>query len=190
ATEKRRQRQQLVAPRLSRLARHGAAGFRRDECEIASRLGCRATLKIESETEFSKKLQFETDDQRTGRGRILKMIDDCFERLENSLMRIALGKEPDQCGEMRDGVNRMRRREERSRAQVEPFDRVGAKMLVESRPPGRAHRISRLQDGPLARAEATAHQSEMAPVCARHHFEDRVRLPVPPYTQNNSLVGP
>src|ERR1035438_2391018 len=63
-------------------------------------------------------------------------------------------------------------------------------MLVEPRPPARAHAVADLQHRLHARAEAAAYQAEMATMLARHQFEDGARLPVPLDPDHDAFIGP
>src|SRR6476646_472266 len=91
---------------------------------------------------------------------------------------------------MRHAIDRVRGAEEAAGAQPQPFNRVSAEMLVEPRPPGGADRVAGLQHGFQARAEAAAHQPEMAAMRARHQLEDGARLPVPLDAEHNAFIGP
>ena len=73
------------------------------------------------------------------------MIEDRFERTVDCRVRLALGKQAAQRRQMSDAVDGVRRRQITARAQIEPFDGVISKMLVEPRPPGRAQCVARLQ---------------------------------------------
>ena len=105
-------------------------------------------------------------------------------------MRIALGQQPHQRGEMADAIDGMRAAKIIRRAQAQALDRVIAQMLVEPRPPGRAHAIADLQHRLHARAEAAAHHAEMAAMLARHQLEDAARLPVPFHAEHDAFIGP
>src|SRR5438552_15719460 len=63
-------------------------------------------------------------------------------------------------------------------------------MLVEPRPPDRAHRVARLQHRAQARTTAAAHETEVTAVFARHHFKNGIRLAVAPRAEHDSFVGP
>src|SRR5262249_59602 len=63
-------------------------------------------------------------------------------------------------------------------------------MLVEPRAPGGTHPIPWLQDRTQPATRAAPHQTEMAPVLARHQLEDGARLPLPPRAQHNALIAP
>src|SRR5664280_3114237 len=105
-------------------------------------------------------------------------------------MRIALGQQPHQRGQMADAIDRVRRREEVRRAQARALHRIIAEMLVEPRPPGRAHGIADLQYRFHARAETAAHQPEMAAMRARHQLEDAAGLPVALDAEHDAFIGP
>ena len=80
--------------------------------------------------------------------------------------------------------------EKSRRAQIDPFDRVIAEMIVEPRPPGGAQRVARLQDTAQAGACAAAHQPEMAPVLLRHQFENDAGLAVALDAEHDAFIDP
>src|SRR5207249_9474157 len=53
-----------------------------------------------------------------------------------------------------------------------------------------ADAIARLQHGTQSRVRATAHQAQMAPVCARHQLEDYITLAVALAAEHDAFVGP
>src|SRR5205085_356436 len=63
-------------------------------------------------------------------------------------------------------------------------------MLVEPRPPLDTYRIAGLQHRPHARAGPSPHQTEMAAVRNRHHFENGVSFAVTAHAQHDAFVGP
>ena len=105
-------------------------------------------------------------------------------------MRIALGQQPHQSGQMSNAIDRMRGRKVTGRPQAQALDRIVAEMLVESCPPGSTHAVARLQDRPEPRAKTSAHKAEMAPMAMRHQFEDGIRLPVPLDPEHYAVIGP
>src|ERR1019366_4624777 len=92
--------------------------------------------------------------------------------------------------QMADAIDRVRRREEVRRAQARALYRIISEMLVEPRPPDRAHGIADLQHRLHARAETAAHQPEMAAMRARHQLEDAAGLPVALDAEHNAFIGP
>ena len=105
-------------------------------------------------------------------------------------VRVALGQQPAERGEMRHAVERVRDRQKRRRARIEAFDRVVTEMLVEPRPPSGADAIARLQHRAQPRARPSPHQAEMPAVRARHQLEDGVGLPVTLAAEHDAFVGP
>ena len=91
---------------------------------------------------------------------------------------------------MRHAIDRVRGRQQARRAQPRAFNRIGAEVLVEPRPPHRAHAVSGLQDGPHPRSGPTPHQPEMPAVTARQEFDDGGGFAMPPHPQHNAIVGP
>src|SRR5271166_4614469 len=91
---------------------------------------------------------------------------------------------------MRNPVDRVRLREKVRRPFLQRLDGIITEMLVEAGAPGRADAIAGLQDRLHARAEASAHQSEVAAVLARHQLEDGARLPVPLDADHDAFIGP
>src|SRR5258708_39648553 len=73
---------------------------------------------------------------------------------------------------------------------MEPLGGMVAEMLVEPRPPCRAQRIARLQHAAQPRADAAAHQAEMAAALVRHQFENDARLAVALDAEHDAVVGP
>src|SRR5258708_39576803 len=87
-------------------------------------------------------------------------------------------------------VHRVRRREIACGTKIEALDGIVAEMLVEPRPPCRAQRIARLQHAAQPRADAAAHQAEMAAALVRHQFENDARLAMPLDAEHDAVVGP
>src|SRR5580704_13796311 len=63
-------------------------------------------------------------------------------------------------------------------------------MLVEPRPPHRAHAVSRLQQGPHPRAGATAHQAQVAAMPTRQELDNGRGFAMPPHPEHDALIGP
>ena len=112
---------QLVAIGFSGRARNRAAGARRDIDEIGGLAGRDARRQIEAEAELGKERELEACDHRRHRRAIVERVEDRFQRAVDARMRLALGKEPAQRGEMGDAVHRVRgAREIRRRAGSSP----------------------------------------------------------------------
>ena len=163
---------QFVPVGFASRARHRAPGSRRNVNQIVTHSGRGARRQIKPEAEFGKEGKLKARHHRRRGHRIVKRIENGFERAMNTGMRLALGQEPAQRREMGHAVERMSRGEEIGRAQVGPLDRIIAKMVIEPRPPGRAQGIARLQYRAQAPPGAAAHQAEMAAARLRHQFEN------------------
>src|SRR5262245_1251072 len=105
-------------------------------------------------------------------------------------MRVTLRQQAHQGCKVSDTVNRMRRRKETSRSQIQGLNCVIAKMLIEPRPPGRSYAIARLQDWLEARTGSTAYKAEMTAMLARHQFKDGIALPVTLGSEHDAFVSP
>ena len=117
-------------------------------------------------------------------------IKHVIERSMDLRVRIALGQHPAERSKMSDTVEGVRDRQERRRARIERLDHIVAKMLIQPCAPGAADAVTRLQHRPQPRARPSPHQTEMAPVLARHQLEDGVGLPVAPGAEHDALIGP
>src|SRR6266850_6954897 len=91
---------------------------------------------------------------------------------------------------MRHAIDRVRRGQHRGGAQPDALDRIIAEMLVEPRPPYRAHAIAGLQQGPHPRTGSAAHQTEVTAVAARQQFDNGAGFAVPPHPQYDAFVRP
>ena len=148
--------------------RHRAARLRRHEAQIVARAGRRACVEIEPEAELGQQLQARSARPAAPASRASsRPSSTSIERGIDVRMRIALRQQPAERAEMRHAIDGVRGGETGCRAQIDALDRVVAEMLVEPRPPGRAHAVARLQHRPQARAGAAAHQAEMAAVPSR-----------------------
>ena len=187
-----RQPQHLVGPRLAgRRARPPAPISARHRSRSARAPVAAHCARSRPKPSSAKQLQFETHHHGRGQHRHRRAGRGSSSSADiKARMRIALGQQPHQRGQMGDAIDRVRRGEEIRRAQAHRLHRVIAEMLVEPRPPGRAHAIAGLQHRLHARAEAAAHQPEMAAMLARHQFEDAARLPVPLDAEHDAFIGP
>jgi hypothetical protein len=120
----------------------------------------------------------------------MDMRRDRFKAVEYDLVRIALGKESRQRGEMGHCEYGMGVGEQGARAQGDRFDREVAEMIVKARAPMRPHHIGGLQHRPHPASGPAAHQPEVTPVVPRHQFENGIRLAVPPDTEDESVIAP
>ena len=146
--QERRQPQQPVAPGFSGPPRHRAAGFRRDINQLSGLAGRGAGFQIEPEAELGQHGQLEFDEMRCGFADVVEVIQGAVQQLVDAFMRIALRQQPRQRGQMRHAIDRVRRGQHGGRAQPDALDRIIAEMLVEPRPPYRAHAIAGLQQRP------------------------------------------
>src|SRR5262245_15287923 len=105
-------------------------------------------------------------------------------------MRVTLRQQAHQGDEVADTVDRMRGRKETSCPEIQGFNCVIAKMLVEPRPPGRAYAIARLEDRLEPRTGSAAHKAEMTAMLARHQFKDGISLSVTLGSEHNAFVSP
>ena len=122
--------------------------------------------------------------------RIVETVENRFEIVVERGMRIAFGQQPHQGREMRHPEERMRQRKISAKRELVAFDRVVAEMLVEPRAPCRAHSVAGLQHRLEPRAEAAAHQPEMAAVLAREQFGDGAGLAVAADAEHDAFVSP
>ncbi len=189
-TQKCRKAQHPVSPGFAGAARNRASGFWRYVDEVARASGCDAAFEIKSKAEFGQNLQFEAHHHRRTQPCVIEVPQDVIERIVQRSVRIALWQQSHQRSEMRDAIDGVRRREETCRAQGKAFNGVVTEMLVEPRPPCRAHGVARLQDRLEPRTEAAAHETEVAAMLARHQLEDAIRLPVTLDAQNDAVIGP
>ena len=109
--------------------------------------------------------------RRSGAG-VVEIIQRAIELIVDLLVRIAFRQQPRQRRQMGHAIDRVRGCEQVRRAQPGTFDDIRAEMLVEPRPPHRAHAVSRLQQGPHPRAGAAAHQAQMTAMPTRQEFDD------------------
>src|SRR5690349_8188538 len=63
-------------------------------------------------------------------------------------------------------------------------------MLIESRPPGCAYAIARLENRLEARTGSASHKTEMTAMFARHQFKDGIALPVTLGSEHDAFVSP
>jgi hypothetical protein len=105
-------------------------------------------------------------------------------------MGIALGEKSTERSKMGHAKDRMRQREKGGRSEIEPFHRVGSKMLVQPGAPSGADAIARLQYRPQPRARSTPDQPEMTAMLSRHQFEDGIRLPMALDTKHDPFIAP
>src|SRR5262249_26789291 len=91
---------------------------------------------------------------------------------------------------MGNAINRMRRRQQVGRAQLQAFHDKMPKVLVEARSPDRPHGVAWLKHGPQARTSPSAHQAEMAAMVARQQFKDGGRFAVAPRAKDDAVIGP
>src|SRR5690242_18853857 len=63
-------------------------------------------------------------------------------------------------------------------------------MLVEPRPPYRAHAVAGLQQRPHPRTGPAAHQAKMPAVLAGQQFGNGGGFAMPPHAQHDAFVGP
>jgi len=122
--------------------------------------------------------------------RRVEMVKQNFEGFIDALMRITFGQQPHQRGQMSDGKHRMPGGEQIAGAQAQAFHCEMSEMLVKPRSPGDARLVSGLQNRAQARTRTTTHKTEMTAMGSGEHFEDDVRLAVPPRAENNRFVGP
>src|SRR5262249_56604627 len=99
---------QPVLPRLARLPRHGAARFGRHIDEIVLCPARRAARKIETKAELREQQQLEAHDAGSGAARIEQAVEYPLERGMDLRVRVALGQQTAERGEMRHAVERMR----------------------------------------------------------------------------------
>ena len=94
--EEIRQGKHLAGPGRARLPTHGPARFRRDIGQIVARTGRCTFLQIQSEAEIVQQRQLEANEQLAGRRRLLEMIENHIQRLEEMRMRIPFGQQTQQ----------------------------------------------------------------------------------------------
>src|SRR5215470_4519493 len=112
------------------------------------------------------------------------------ERRMDQRVRVAFRQQPAQCTEVGDAVDRVRDGEEGGRREFEPFDRIGAEMLIESGAPGSGHAIAGLQDRSQAPAGSAIDQAEMPSMLAGHQFENGIRLPMAAHPEHDPFIAP
>jgi hypothetical protein len=103
---------------------------------------------------------------------VVEIVQGAVQHVVDVFVRIALRQQPRQRGQVGNAIHRMRRRQHGGRAQPGALDRVIAEMLVEPRPPHRAHAVAGLQHGPHPLAGAAAHQPEMPAMAARQELDN------------------
>ena len=189
-TQEGRQRQEAVAPGLAGAARYRAARFRRDVDQVGRFARRGAIGEIEPETAFGEHGKLEAHHMGGGLSGILEIVERLLQHLVDVLMRIALRQQAHQRGQMGHAIDRMRGRQQRAGTELRAFDGVGAEMLVEPRPPNRAHAVAGLQERPHPRAGAAAHEAQVPAVLARQQFDDGGGFAMPPDAQHDALVGP
>jgi len=84
----------------------------------------------------------------------------------------------------------MGRGHEAGHAQRRSFHEVMPEMLIKPRPPGRLHRIARLQNAAQARAGSAAHQPKVPAMRMRHQFQNNAGLTVAPDAEHDAFVDP
>ena len=77
--------------------------------------------------------------------RFFEIVERVLQHIVDVLMRIALGQQAHEGGQMRHAIDRVRGRQQRAGAQLRALDGVGPEMLIEPRPPHRAHAVAGLQ---------------------------------------------
>ncbi|KAH2813986.1 hypothetical protein KXV85_004903, partial [Aspergillus fumigatus] len=145
---------------------------------------------VEAKAAFGEHRKLEAHDMRRRTAGVLEIIQRVRQHLVDVLVRIPLGQQAHQRRQMRHAVDRMRGCQQRAGARLRDLDRVGAEMLVEPRPPHRAHRIAGLQQRPHPRARAAAHEAKMPAVLARQELGDGGGFAMPPHAQHDAFVGP
>ena len=185
-----RQPQQPVPVGLAGPPRHRAAGFRRDVDQVSGRAGGGAVFQIEAEAEFGEHREFEPDEVRRRAAGIVEIVQRAVEHLVDVLVRIALRQQPRQRGQMGHAIDRVRGRQQDRRAQPRAFERVGAEMFVEPRPPHGGDAVAGLQQRPHPRRGTAPHEAEMAAVAARQQFDDGGGFAMPPHPEHDAFVGP
>src|SRR5438309_10016418 len=63
-------------------------------------------------------------------------------------------------------------------------------MLVEPRPPHRAHAVAGLQQRPHPRTGPAADQAKVPPMLTRQELDNGGGFAMPPYAQHDAFVGP
>ncbi len=146
--EEGRQAQQLVLPGLAGGARHRAPAAWRDIDQIVGRAGRRAAARSRPKPSSASSCSSKRTISGPARRASIRQPSTASSAAWMSRVRIALGQQPAERGEMGHAIDRVRRRRTGSPPQIEPFDRVMAEMLVEPRPPGGADPVARLQHRP------------------------------------------
>ena len=118
------------------------------------------------------------------------MRDHQAERLVERAVRIALGQQSQMRGKRLQAVHGGGAVEEPGGIELDGFGLEGAEMLVEPRAPKKLDAVSGLQHGLLLARAPTPDEAEMAPVRARHDFQDGAGLAMLPGAENDSLVSP
>ena len=149
-----------------------------------------AILQIQAEAELGQHRELEPDQMRRGLAGVVEIIQRALQHLVDVFMRIALRQQPRQRGQMGHAIGRVRRRQHGGGAQPHSLDRIIAEMLVEPRPPHRAHAVAGLQQRPHPLTGPAAHQAEMAAVAARQELDNGGGFAMPPHPQHDAFVGP
>ena len=93
------------------------------------------------------------------------MVDDRAQCLEQSLVRVALRQQPQQCADIAEARQRQGARQQAPRPEVQRLHAIGPEMFVEPRAPDQAEGIAGLQRG--AEPQARPAQSPRWRPCAR-----------------------
>src|SRR5579872_2555938 len=118
------------------------------------------------------------------------MVDNRDQRFMQGFMRVALGQQTHQCAKIGKPMQRQRAAHQARRTQRRRLDRIGAEMLIESRPPDEEQRIAGLQEALKPYRPPAPDQAEMAAVAARQQFDDARRLAMLLDAKDNAFVAP
>src|SRR5262249_59357153 len=89
--QKGRQRQELLFPRLARLPRYGAPGFRRYIDQFGILASCRAGCEVEAEAKLSQEPKLKPGQGRPGPRSVRQKLNELGERRMRLRVRVALG---------------------------------------------------------------------------------------------------
>jgi hypothetical protein len=121
---------------------------------------------------------------------VIEIVKRMFQHFVDVFMRVALGQQAHQSGKVRHAIDGVRGGHQRAGAQLRALNGIGAEMLVEPRPPHRAHAVAGLQQRPHPRARTAAHEAQMPAVLARQQLGDGGGFAMPPHAQHDAFVGP
>lgn len=154
----------------------GASGFRRDERQIVGHACRSAARQIQAEAQILEHRNLEPDEEVPSILRLMEMIENDRQGLEEMGMRIALGQQTEQRSHGLNAVNSRRCLHQTSSPKLDWFDAKLAQMFVEPCTPGGLHLVAGLEDRLQSPRSSASDDPQMPTTAGGHHFGDGGRL--------------